>query len=70
MPTLKEIKSNKRTQGMPANPYGEMKKQWTITVTPTGKQLFKDRAEELGLTISELMERLARGLETTVPSKS
>jgi hypothetical protein len=40
--------------------YDECKKRWQIMVTPTGWAGFKELAQEVGLSASELIEQIGR----------
>lgn len=42
--------------------YEEPKKRFNLALTPTAKSALDKRAEELGISTSELIERFARGL--------
>jgi hypothetical protein len=42
--------------------YDERKQRWQIMVTPTGWEGFKELAQELGLSASELVEQIGRRL--------
>ncbi len=41
--------------------YDERKQRWQVMVTPTGWEGFKELAQDLGLSASELVEQLGRG---------
>jgi hypothetical protein len=50
-------------KGKPQTDWGEPKtEKINVSLTPTGKRLAKVRAEEIGLSISEVIERWARGI--------
>ncbi|MBD2415870.1 hypothetical protein FACHB389_29330 [Nostoc calcicola FACHB-389] len=46
----------KTTHGL----YGQNKKDFTITLTPEGAEILDSRAKALGISRSELIERIAR----------
>jgi hypothetical protein len=54
-------KGKKSTKGEPEL-YDEVKTAYNLRITPTGKELLKKKAEEKGITPSELIERFARDL--------
>lgn len=47
----------------PREGYGEIKRSVHTLLTPTAIALLDERAEELGISRGELLERLARGLQ-------
>jgi len=49
--------------------YGEQKtQQIQARLTPTGKEMLQDVAKARGVSVSELLEQIARGQITLVPS--
>ncbi|HAZ46500.1 MAG TPA: hypothetical protein DCZ55_19105 [Cyanobacteria bacterium UBA11371] len=54
-------KNLKITKGEPEL-YDEKKKPLNIAMTPTGAKMLDDLAKNMGLTRSELVERIARGI--------
>jgi hypothetical protein len=54
-------KGKKSIKGEPEL-YDEVKTALNLRMTPTAKELLKKKAEERGLTSSELVERFARDL--------
>jgi hypothetical protein len=61
---MKKQKGIFNRKDQPGTTWGEQKtKRLTQSVTPTGWRLAKERAERLGITISELVERWARGYQ-------
>ncbi len=52
--------AHKSTRGVPETVYGELKKITSFSLTPTATQQLKLLSCELGLSSSELLERLAR----------
>ncbi len=54
-------KGQKSVKGQPEI-YDEVKIALNLRMTPTAKELLKKKAEERGLTSSELVERFARDL--------
>jgi hypothetical protein len=59
----------KRTKGTPAI-HSEMKVTRAIALTDTAVTLLDQRAKELNLTRSELVEQIARGQATMQPDTS
>jgi len=53
----------KRVRGEPVNPWGEVKKEFTVTITPTASANFQEMAQALGISRSELIERLGRNID-------
>lgn len=53
--------NDRRKQNAPME-YGEAKKKYTITLTPTAWATLDEMATRVGLSRSDLVERLARGL--------
>lgn len=51
----------KRVKGEPVF-YSEIKRNTMLTLTDTAKHLLDERARELGVTRSELVEQFARGI--------
>ena len=50
-------------KGKPQNDWEEQKtEKINVSLTPTGKKLAKNRAEQIGLSISEVIERWARNI--------
>lgn len=50
-------------KGQPETDWGEAKTaKLNIGLTPTGKQQVKERANQLGISVSEVLERWARGV--------
>ena len=48
-------------RGQAETKYGEIKKPVSFGLTPTGADLLKQRSKKLGVSTSELLERIARG---------
>jgi hypothetical protein len=61
MPRQMPKKNLKITKGEPEL-YDEKKKPLNIAMTPTGAKMLDDLAKNMGLTRSELVERIARGI--------
>lgn len=61
MPRQMPKKNLKITKGEPEL-YDEKKKPLNIAMTPTGAKMLDDLAKNMGLTRSELVERIARGV--------
>ncbi|HAX78155.1 MAG TPA: hypothetical protein DCY88_20630 [Cyanobacteria bacterium UBA11372] len=61
MPRQIPKKNLKITKGEPEL-YDEKKKPLNIAMTPTGAKMLDDLAKNMGLTRSELVERIARGI--------
>lgn len=58
-------------KGQPETDWGEPKTaKLNVGLTPTGKQLAKERASQLGISISEVLERWARGLPVDINNSS
>ena len=55
-------KGKKCKRGEPLNPYGELKKRLSVTLTSTAIKNLSTVAEQEGLSCSELLERVLRGL--------
>ncbi|MGO8609244.1 ribbon-helix-helix protein, CopG family, partial [Rhizobium johnstonii] len=53
--------SDRRRQNEPME-YGESKKKYTVTLTPTAWTVLDEMANQAGLSRSDLIERIARGL--------
>lgn len=53
--------NDRRRQNDPME-YGEAKKKYTITLTPTAWSTLDEIATQVGLSRSDLVERFARGL--------
>ncbi len=49
-------------RGEPLNQYGELKKRLSVTLTSTAIKNLSTVAEQEGLSCSELLERVLRGL--------
>ena len=47
--------------------HGQKKKDFTVTLTPEGVDILDSKAEVLGISRSELIEQLARGLTRDIP---
>ena len=47
--------------------HGQKKKDFTITLTPEGADILDSRADNLGISRSELIEQFARGLTKDLP---
>jgi hypothetical protein len=47
--------------------YGEKKERFTIGLTPTAQQLLDQKAVNLGLSRSEIIEQFARGFVNASP---
>ena len=45
----------------PETKYGEVKKNASFSLTPTGADLLKKHSKGLGISTSEFLERIARG---------
>lgn len=54
-------KGHKNTKGQPEM-WDELKGRYTLTVTPTGIKGIDAIAEKLGVSRSELVERIGRGI--------
>jgi DNA-binding MarR family transcriptional regulator len=52
-------KGKKSLRGIPEK-YDEIKRSFSYSLTPTAKRLLKEKACELGISTSELLERIAR----------
>ncbi len=52
--------AHKSMRGVPETAYGELKKISSFSLTPTAAQNLRELSCELGLSASELLERLAR----------
>lgn len=51
-------------KGQPETDWGEPKTtKLNVGLTPTGKRLVRERANQLGISVSEVLERWARGIE-------
>lgn len=61
MPRQMPKKDLNITKGEPEL-YDEKKKPLNLALTPTGAKMLDELAEKLGLTRSEFVERIARGL--------
>ena len=57
-------KGKKCRRGQPNNQYGELKKRLSVTLTSTAINNLSVIAEQEGLSYSELLERVLRGLMT------
>jgi hypothetical protein len=55
-------KGKKCKRGEPLNPYGELKKRLSVTLTSTAIKNLSLVAEQEGLSYSEVLERVLRGL--------
>jgi hypothetical protein len=55
-------KGKKCKRGEPLNPYGELKNRLSVTLTSTAIKNLSTVAEQEGLSCSELLERVLRGL--------
>lgn len=55
----------KRQKRAPAGRYGEYKARTTLMLTATAKSSLQSQSEDLGISLSELVERMARGLNST-----
>jgi len=53
----------KRVRGMAVNEWGEIKKDVTVSITPTALANLQEIAETLGISRSELVERLGRSID-------
>ena len=52
--------AHKSMRGVPETVYGELKKITSFSLTPTAYEKLKQLSQELNLSASELLERLAR----------
>ena len=55
-----EPKPHKSVRGQPNNCHGELKKNLTVSLTPTGRAGIDEICATLGITRSEFLERLGR----------
>ncbi|MBW4444401.1 MAG: hypothetical protein KME10_24910 [Plectolyngbya sp. WJT66-NPBG17] len=55
-------KKQRRTKGVPALDWNEVKQPINISITPTAWDLIKERGAALGISKSEVLERSIRGL--------
>jgi hypothetical protein len=54
-------------KGQPETDWGEPKTdKLNVGLTPTGKRLVKERANKLGISVSEVLERWARGIDVDI----
>ncbi len=54
-------------KGQPETDWGEPKTaKLNVGLTPTGKRLVKERANQLGISVSEVLERWARGIAVDI----
>lgn len=54
-------------RGQPETDWGEPKTaKLNVGLTPTGKRLVKERANQLGISVSEVLERWARGIDVDI----
>lgn len=54
-------------KGQPETDWGEAKTaKLNIGLTPTGKKLVRERANQLGISVSEVLERWARGIPVDI----
>lgn len=51
----------KKPKRAPAGHYGENKEMAAFRITPTAKRLLTQQAELMGVSTSELLERIGRG---------
>lgn len=54
------IKGHKSMRGQPENPYGELKKNATHSLTPTAIDRLKSLGKATGLSASETLEHILR----------
>jgi hypothetical protein len=55
-------KGSKSLRGQPENRWGETKTaQVKVQLTPTGKRLLLEKVKSIGLSLAEILERIARG---------
>ncbi|XGW00858.1 MAG: hypothetical protein ACAF41_33315 (plasmid) [Leptolyngbya sp. BL-A-14] len=57
----KKVLNKKSMRGQAETEYGEVKKVVSFSLTQTGADLLKQKSKELGISASELLERVARG---------
>lgn len=57
----KKVQPRKSMHGQPETKYGEVKKNASFSLTPTGADLLKKHSKQLGISTSEFLERVARG---------
>ena len=65
----KKTQPKKSMRGQPETEYGETKTNLSLSITPTGKELLKSISRSLGISTSELIERIARGKYRLVPTE-
>lgn len=57
-------------KGQPETDWGEPKTaKLNVGLTPTGKRLVKERANQLGISVSEVLERWARGIDVNMDNQ-
>lgn len=57
----KKTQKKKSTRGQSETHYGECKKNTTFSLTPKAIALLKQGSEDLGISRSEVIEKLVRG---------
>lgn len=57
----KQVQPIKSMRDQPETKYGEIKKNASFSLTPTAADLLKKYSKGLGISTSELLERIARG---------
>jgi hypothetical protein len=57
----KKVHNKKSMRGQAETEYGEIKRIVSFSLTQTGANLLKQKSKELGISASELLERVARG---------
>jgi uncharacterized protein YgiM (DUF1202 family) len=69
----KKVNNQKSMRGQAETEYGEIKTPMSFSLTETGGKLIKQKAKELGISASALLEQIARGeiqVTLAVPGKS
>lgn len=56
----KKVQPAKSMRGIPETEYGEIKKIVSFSLTPTAIQKMKELSQELKISVSELLEQIAR----------
>jgi hypothetical protein len=58
----KKVKNQKSMRGQPETEYGEVKKPVSFSLTKTGQERLKEIGKQLNISVSEFLERVARGI--------
>ena len=65
--TVRQKKKVRSERGVPETIYGEIKKVVSFSLTPQAQILLKQLSQELNISASELLERVARSGTTLKP---